>query len=175
MSLKINKPIVLIGLMGAGKTSVGHRLAKRLELPFTDIDNKIESLEGRTVHRIFEEDGEEVFRKKENDIIKETLEKMPHVIATGGGAFINNKNRSLIKEKAITIWLKAPIDVLVERVSRKNTRPLLEKGNKQEIMKKLMEERYPVYEEADIVVESSPGPHYIVVDKILKKLEEYGR
>ncbi len=174
MPLKINKPVVLVGLMGAGKTSIGRRLAKKLGLSFCDIDREIEKNEGKSISKIFKEDGEEKFRLIEKNAIKSALDKGTVIIATGGGAFINEGTRNLIKEKAFSVWLNAPLDILVERVSRKNTRPLLEKGDKKEIMKELMEKRYPIYEEADIIVESSTGPHYIVVGKIIEALGEYG-
>jgi len=175
MSLKINKSIVLIGIMGAGKTSIGKRLAKKLQTPFVDIDNQIEGKEGRSVSRIFEEDGEDKFRALEKEQIEVVIRGGTHVIATGGGAFINEDIRRIIKENTISIWLNAPLDILVERVSRKKTRPLLEKGDKREIMQNLMRERCPIYEQADIMVESTVGPHYIVVEKIIEKLREYDK
>jgi len=171
MSYHLEKTIVLVGLMGAGKSSVGRRLAKRLKLPFVDIDEAIESEQKYTVTEIFEKVGEEKFRQFERNKIASELEKEPHIIATGGGAFINDETRALIKEKAISIWLKPDFEVLVERVSRKKTRPLLEKGDKAEIMKKLMDERYPIYEQADFMIKSNEGPHNQVVEDIIKKLK----
>lgn len=165
-----NKTIVMIGLMGAGKTSIGRRLAKELQLPFVDIDQEIEKEQGLAVSEIFDLKGEKEFRDMELKTIKRVLEGPRQVMATGGGAFINDEIRKLIKEKAISVWLKADIDVLVERVSRKNTRPLLEKGDKKAIMADLMAKRYPIYEEADIIVQSDDGPHNIVVDKIINKI-----
>jgi len=160
----------MIGLMGAGKTSIGRRLAKELQLPFVDIDQEIEKEQGLAVSEIFDLKGEKEFRDMELKTIKRVLEGPRQVMATGGGAFINDEIRKLIKEKAISVWLKADIDVLVERVSRKNTRPLLEKGDKKAIMADLMAKRYPIYEEADIIVQSDDGPHNIVVDKIINKI-----
>ncbi len=166
----INKPIVLVGLMGAGKTSVGERLAKRLDIPFIDADQEIEKESGCTITEIFSIFGEDYFRKLEEKVISKLLDQPPHVLATGGGAFMNERVRNIIKERAISIWLRAELDVLLERVERKNTRPLLETGDKREILEALMKKRYPIYSEADLVVDSSNGPHYKVVDEIIWKL-----
>ncbi|MCB2082410.1 MAG: shikimate kinase [Hyphomicrobiales bacterium] len=164
------KTIVLVGLMGAGKSSVGWRLAKRLEMDFHDIDRVIEEREGLSISEIFEYRGEEYFRKVEKDIIREFLEGEPCVLAPGGGAFMNQTTRRLIKKRGVSIWLNAPFEVLLERVSRKRTRPLLEKGDKAEILRQLYEERSPVYAKADIVVDSDDGPHHRVVSKMLDAL-----
>lgn len=173
MTIKSGKTIVLVGIMGAGKTSIGRKLAEKLKMPFIDIDAEIEKREGQSVSSMFETKGEEYFRRKEKEVIGEFLGAEPYIIAPGGGAFMNNETRRLIKDLAISIWLRAELDILVERVSRRNTRPLLEKGDKREIMKKLMDERYPVYKEADIIVDSTDSPHEAVIRDIIKKLGRY--
>lgn len=167
------KTIVLVGLMGAGKSSVGWRLAKELGLPFVDVDKVIEEREGLSVSDLFELAGEPYFRKREKEIITELLEGKPCVMAPGGGAFMDRDIRKLIKKKSVSIWLNADFEVLLDRVSRRNTRPLLEKGNKAEILRTLYDKRSPVYAEADITVKSDDGPHHRVVKCILQQLEEH--
>src|SRR5690606_30559179 len=144
------KTVVLVGLMGCGKTAIGKRLAKQFGLPFFDLDHEIEAEFGCTVSEIFEKHGEPRFRQAEREAILRFMEGEPCILASGGGAFIQDEIRRLIKEKAISVWLKADLDVLLERVSRKNTRPLLAQGDKREIMQNLIEKRYPIYQEADI-------------------------
>lgn len=153
--------------MGCGKSAIGKRLAEKLELPFIDLDTAIEEKTGLTIPEIFEQHGEGYFRKLERDILREIIAGEPKIIATGGGAFINEESRKLIKEKSLSVWIKADFALLLERVSRKNNRPLLEKGDKAAILKDLMNKRYPIYAEADITVETTDGPHEIVVDKII--------
>jgi shikimate kinase len=172
MGQEVNKTIVLVGLMGAGKTAIGTRLAKHLSVTFVDTDHLIEEKAGKTVSKIFEEQGEKMFRDMERAVIAEEIAKSPHVMATGGGAFMDAATRTLIKQKAISVWLQADLDTLLGRVSRKNTRPLLEKGDKAAVLKELMEKRYPTYAEADIVVESTDGPHQATVDKIIEALSK---
>ncbi len=171
--LKLQKPIVLVGLMGAGKSTVGRRLAKELGLEFRDSDHEIEDAAGCSISDIFEIHGEPIFRDVEKRVIKRLLEGEPVVLATGGGAFIQPHIREMISAHGISIWLKAELDVLVERVSRKNTRPLLEKGDKREILSDLMSKRYPIYEQADIVVDSDDGAHEKVVDGIVRALKQF--
>jgi shikimate kinase len=170
MGHEVNKTIVLVGLMGAGKTAIGKRLADRLGVAFVDTDHLIEEQQGRSISSIFEKEGEGHFRELERSAIRAELEKPPHVLATGGGAFMEAATRALIKEKGMSVWLRADFETLLERVSRKSTRPLLEKGDKAKILKELMEKRYPVYAEADMVVDTTAGPHEIVVDKIIEAL-----
>lgn len=165
--------IALIGLMGAGKTTVGRRLADRLGLPFRDADTEIEAAAGRTVAELFEDFGESYFRNGERRVIKRLLKGPPHVLATGGGAFLDPETRALIRARAVSVWLKADLDVLLERVSRRNHRPLLKRGDRKAIMARLMNERYPVYADADIVVETGTGPHEDVVRRILRALEAH--
>lgn len=165
-----DRPLVLVGMMGAGKSTIGRRLATRLGLDFIDADAEIERAAGQSVSEIFDSRGETEFRQGEERVIARLLEGEPKVIATGGGAFNSDRTRKRIKDKAVSIWLRAEIPVLVERVSRNNARPLLKNGDAEAILRKLADERYRYYEQADIVVDSSTGPHREVVDAIVKKL-----
>lgn len=165
------RTIALVGLMGVGKTTVGRRLAKALELPFADADAEIEAAAGRTVSEIFAERGEAEFRAGERRVIARLLEGEPKVIATGGGAFVNAETRALLRQRAVSVWLKAELDVLVKRTGRRSTRPLLKDGDPREVLERLMRERYPIYAEADLVVETSDGPHEAAVTAILEALQ----
>lgn len=168
------KSLVLVGLMGAGKSAVGRRVAERLDIPFIDADAEIEAAAGCTIAEIFEQHGEEEFRNGERRVMKRLLETEPvHVLATGGGAFIDPETRALIKEKAISIWLRAELDVLFERVSRKSHRPLLKTPDPKGKLAELMTERYPVYAEADITVNSGQGPIGSMVDRVLSALKKH--
>ncbi len=169
-----DRTIVLVGLMGAGKTTVGRRLAKRLGLEFADSDFEIEKAAQMTVNDIFATYGEDYFRSGERRVISRLINGAPRVLATGGGAFINAETRELMKDQSITVWLDADLDVLVERTARRDTRPLLKNGNPEAILSKLLEERTPIYAEADIRVQSSDGPHDTVVDAIMRALENKG-
>ncbi len=164
------RPVVLIGLMGAGKTTVGRRLARRLNLPFVDADAEIESAAGRTVAEIFAEDGEAFFRSGEERVIARLLASGPHVLATGGGAWMSEKTRDLVARTAISVWLRADLDVLMERVSRRPGRPLLQNPDPRAVMKELMDARYPLYARADITVESREAPHQAIVNDIIQAL-----
>lgn len=170
MALHIEKPIVLVGLMGAGKTSIGQRVAERLEIPFHDMDREIEAQEKLTVSQIFELKGEPYFRAKEREVITALLDQPPSVIATGGGAFVQPEIRALVKQKATSVWLRATVDQLLERTSRTDTRPLLRTDNPRAVMEKLVDERYPIYAEADLVVDTDEQAHYKVVDTIIWKI-----
>jgi len=171
---KFDQTIVLLGLMGAGKTTVGRRLAKVLGLPFVDSDHEIEAAANMTVSEIFESYGEDEFRSGERRVIKRLLEDgAPKVMATGGGAFLNGETRALIKDKALSVWLNVDVELLVERTSKRDTRPLLRGGDPREILTKLAEERYPIYAKADIAVESSKGMHTEVVSDIIDVLNEH--
>jgi len=161
------RSIVLIGLMGAGKTAVGRRLASRLELPFIDADSEIEAAAGASISEIFAEHGEAYFRQGERKVIARLLEAGPQVLATGGGAFMNPDTRANIKAGGLSVWLKAEIKVLLKRVGRRDNRPLLTAGDPEKVMKKLMEERYPIYEEADVTVESRDVPHDVIVGAVI--------
>ncbi|WP_340150747.1 shikimate kinase [uncultured Sneathiella sp.] len=169
------RPIVLVGLMGAGKSSIGRRLASQLGLPFKDADAEIEAASNLTVAEFFEMHGEAAFREGERKVIARLLREPRHVLATGGGAFMDRKTRALIAKKGCSIWLRAELDVIYKRCMKRNNRPLLKTGNPKATLKKLMDERYPVYAEADITVDSGDGPHEIVVDKIIEALAAHDK
>lgn len=171
--LQLKKPVVLVGLMGAGKTTVGRRLAQQLDLDFIDSDNEIAEAAGCGISDIFDIYGEDVFRDLEKRVMTRLLGRKPCIIATGGGAFIQPHIRDQILSKATAVWLKAELEVLIERVSRRDTRPLLKTGDKHAIMKRLMDERYPIYQEAQLHIDSNEASHETVVDKILEGLEQW--
>jgi len=159
------KTIVLVGLMGAGKTSVGRKLATMLEMDFVDVDEEISKAAGCSIEDIFEDYGEEPFRDVEERVIQRLLQEKPRVLATGGGAFMNPRTRPLIAECGISVWLRADLDVLVRRTSRRGGRPLLKNKDHKATLGKLIEERGPVYAEADIVVDSrEDGPEVTARD-----------
>ena len=164
------RSIVLIGLMGAGKTAVGRRLANRLELPFIDADTEIEVAAGQSIPEIFAEHGEAYFRQGERKVIARLLESGPQVLATGGGAYMNADTQANIKAHGISIWLKAELRVLLKRVGRRDNRPLLASGDPEAVMKTLMAERYPIYAEADVTVESRDVPHEVIVTAVIDAL-----
>lgn len=169
----ISNPVVMVGLMGAGKSTVGRRLASVLNLPFIDSDQEIVDAAGCSISDIFETYGEDIFRDLEKRVMLRLVSSEPCIIATGGGAFVQPEIRSAIKEKALSIWLRAELPILVERVSRRDNRPLLKTGDKGEILKKLMNERYPIYAEADIVIDSGDGAHEAVVETIISALKDW--
>jgi shikimate kinase len=164
------KPIVLVGLMGAGKTTVGRRLAQRMRLPFVDADHEIEAAAGMTIADIFERFGEPHFRDGERRVIARLIDGTPKVIATGGGAFVNEQTRGLILDQAIAVWLDAEPHVLAERVRRRDTRPLLRGKDPQAVLGELAQVRNPFYALAPIRVQSVAAPHDATVDEILKAL-----
>ncbi|MEM8799652.1 MAG: shikimate kinase [Pseudomonadota bacterium] len=166
----LDRPIVLVGLMGVGKTTVGRRLAARLGLRFCDADHEIEKAAGCCISDIFECYGETAFRDGERRVIARLLDEKPQVLATGGGAFINNTTREAILSKAFSVWLNADIDVLVERTSRRDTRPLLHSGDPHKILSELAAKRNPIYAEADISVRTGHEPHECVVNDIIHAL-----
>jgi shikimate kinase len=168
---RIDRPIVLIGLMGVGKSTVGKRLAARLHLPFVDADHEIEEAAGLTIPEIFARFGEAEFRDGERRVIARLVDGSPKVIATGGGAFMQPDTRALILEKGIAIWLDADLDVLAERVSRREgSRPLLKDRNAREVLADLAAVRNPVYALAPIHILSEPLPHEAMVDIIMEAL-----
>ena len=171
--LTLDRPIAMIGLMGAGKTSVGRRLARALNVPFVDSDEEIERAAGMKVAEIFDHHGEDAFRDVERSVIRRLTSENPKVIGTGGGAFMNAESRAILKARTTSIWLKADLPILMERVMRKNTRPLLQTDDPEAVMRRLMDERYPVYAEADITVESAVGPHSRVVSRAIAALRAY--
>jgi len=162
--------IALVGLMGVGKSTIGRRLAQALELPFCDADHEIEAAAGRTIPEIFAERGEAEFRLGERRVIARLLHEPPHVLATGGGAFMNPETRAAIGAKGISVWLKAPLDVLLKRIRRRADRPLLATDDPEATLNKLIAERYPVYALADITVESRDVPHEAIVGEIVALL-----
>jgi len=165
--LGLTRPLVLVGLMGAGKTTIGRRLAKEIGLDFYDSDVEITEAAGCSISDIFALYGEPIFRDLEKRVMQRLLtSEEPAVIATGGGAFINTEVRQLIKDNSTSLWLRADLDTLEDRVSRRNTRPLLEQGDKRAILSRLMEERYPVYAQADLQINSGNGAHELIVDQI---------
>jgi shikimate kinase len=159
--------------MGVGKSSVGRRLANALGLPFRDADNEVEAAAGRSIPDIFSELGEAAFREGERRVIARLLEGPPHVLATGGGAFMNPDTRRLIKAHAVSVWLKTDLEVLARRVSRKNTRPLIADRDPMEVLTAQAEARYPIYGEADLVVETGDAPHHATVDQVIRALATY--
>jgi len=167
------RTIALVGLMGVGKSSVGHRLANALGLPFRDADAEVETAAGRSIPDIFAEFGEPAFREGERRVIGRLLDEPPHVLATGGGAFMDARTREMIKAKAISIWLKTDLEVLARRVGRKDSRPLLIGKDPLEVLKAQAEARYPAYAEADITVETGDAPHHVTVDQLLRALSAY--
>jgi len=169
---ELKKSVILVGMMGAGKTSVGKRLATTLGVAFRDADAEIEEAAGCTINEIFERLGEPAFREGERRVIARLLGEAPHVLATGGGAFMDPETRARIKQDAISVWLKADLDLLLDRVSRKDTRPLLRNTDSRAALQRLLAEREPIYAEADITVMSDAGPHEAVVRRILKALDE---
>lgn len=170
----LRKSISLVGLMGSGKTTIGVRLARRLNLKFLDSDHEIEVAAGHSVSEIFEKFGEEDFRKGERRVINRLISQDKNIVlGTGGGAFMDPKTRGRLKRQTIVIWLKVDVDLLVERTSKRDTRPLLREGNPKKILQKLTDERYPVYKEAHITIESGQGPHDKVVNDIIWKLNKY--
>ncbi len=166
------RPLVLIGLMGAGKSTVGHRLAAKLGRSFIDSDDEIVAAAGCSISDIFETHGEAIFRDLEKRVIARLVGGEPIVLATGGGAWMQPPVRELIKARATSLWLRADLDVLLDRVSRRDHRPLLQVGDKRETLTRLMNERYPVYAEADITIDSGRGSHDKVVEYIVQLLEQ---
>lgn len=167
------KTVALVGLMGAGKSSIGRRLAQRLKVPFVDADAEIEAAAGATVEEIFERHGEAAFRDGERRVIARLLEGPVHVLATGGGAFMDPSTRELMRERAVSVWLKADLDLLLPRVLRRNNRPLLKAGEPRAVLERLIAERYPVYAEADITVNSLDGPPETTLERVLAALSAY--
>jgi shikimate kinase len=167
------RTVALVGLMGAGKSAIGKRLALRLSLPFVDADDEIERAAGCTISEFFERFGEAEFRAGERRVIQRLLEGPPRVLSTGGGAYMDPETRTLMRDNAITVWLRADLDVLYERVRKRQHRPLLRQGDPREILARLMNQRYPVYAEANIVVESTAQPADITTDQVVEALRRH--
>ncbi len=168
-----DRSIVLVGLMGAGKTTVGRKLAQRLSLPFVDADHEIEKAAGKTVPEIFADHGEPYFRDGERRVIARLLNDGPQVLATGGGAYMNPETRALIKARGISVWLKADLQLLMKRVKRRSNRPLLRNDDPEEVMKRLMAERYPVYAQADTAVDCRDLAQSVMVNDVIRALVEF--
>ena len=170
---RLDRPVVLVGLMGVGKSTVGRRLAKRLGLSFVDSDAEIEDAAGYPAAEIFERYGETDFRDGERRLVARLIEGEVRVIATGGGAYIDQRTRELLNERAITIWLDAPVDILAERTSRRDTRAQLRNGDPKAVLEKLADERRASYAQAHIHVRSGDGAHKDVVEAVIQALDEY--
>jgi shikimate kinase len=167
------RSLVLVGMMGAGKSSVGRKLAMRLAMPFVDADTEIEVAAGMTIPEIFEIRGEAEFRSGEARVIARLLDGGPQVLATGGGAYMNAETRRLIGQKAVSIWLKAEFDILMRRIKRRTDRPLLRTADPDATLKRLIEDRYPTYALADLTIESRDVSHDVIVDELIEALAEH--
>ena len=172
--MKLNRTVALVGMMGAGKTSIGRRLAARLNVPFRDADHEIEAAAGLSISEIFARFGEPHFRDGERKVIARLLEGPPHVLATGGGAFMDEATRGAMACHALTIWLKAPVGLLLARVRKRDTRPLLQDGDMRATMERLLALREPVYAKADMILESADEPHGMAVERIITALKKRG-
>tara|TARA_Y100000588_G_scaffold156345_1_gene170385 strand:- start:3739 stop:4323 length:585 start_codon:yes stop_codon:yes gene_type:complete len=174
MKEEIPATVALVGLMGAGKSAIGRRLASRLTVPFFDSDAEIEAETGKSITEMFEREGEAAFRVGERGVIKRLLSGPAHILATGGGSFVESGTRAELTRRAITVWLRADVEVLFRRVCRKNDRPLLKQENPKQVLADLVEVRYPFYALADITVDSDDRPHEQVVDRIIDQLIIFG-
>jgi shikimate kinase len=164
------RSVVLVGMMGAGKSSVGRKLGQRLALPFVDADTEIEAAAGMSIPEIFSVRGEADFRAGEARVVARLLEGGPQVLATGGGAFMNSDTRRLIALKAISVWLRADFDVLMKRIKRRSDRPLLHTADPEATLKALIEQRYPVYALSDLTIDSRDVLHDVIVDELIEAL-----
>ena len=165
------KTIALVGLMGVGKSSIGRRLAAALDMPFRDADEEIEMAAGRTIPEIFAQFGEPFFRDGERRVIARLLDDPPHVLATGGGAFMDEETRRAIREKAISVWLKGDLNILAGRVGRRDTRPLTSGKDPMAVLQAQAQARYPHFATADIVVETGDTPHSVTVEAVIAALK----
>jgi shikimate kinase len=172
--MTLNRTVALVGMMGAGKTSIGKRLAARLQVPFRDADHEIEVAAKLSVAEIFEKFGEPEFRRLERSVIARLLGEAPHVLATGGGALMDVLTRTTVKDKAFSIWLKAPVEILLGRVKKRDTRPLLNNPDPAGTLEKLLAARAPFYAEADMMLETADEPHAAALDKIVAALAAHG-
>jgi shikimate kinase len=175
LSRHLDRPIVLVGLMGVGKSTVGRRLARHLGLPFVDSDAEIEGASGFSAAEVFEKFGEKDYRDGERRLVARLVDGQVRVISTGGGVFVDPRTRELLKTRTITVWLDAPVEVLAQRTSRRNTRPLLRTEDPKATLRRIAEEERPAYAEAHIHVRSSDGAHRDVVDAIVKALDDHLR
>lgn len=172
-SLRIDRPIALVGMMGAGKTTVGRRLARALNLPFFDADEEIEKAAGMSVAELFARHGEASFRRGEAKVIKRLLSGEPIVLATGGGALLDAGTRAIVSARAISVWIRADVETLVKRATKRPTRPLLKVGDPKETIARLLEARTPYYEAADLVVDTKPTSHAQTVAAIVGALRDH--
>lgn len=173
MKVQQRKIIAIVGLMGVGKTTISAKLAEKLKFYFIDCDQEIEDREHKSIAEIFSQNGEKYFRQIEAQTIAEISERDEEIVLSlGGGAFMNDDTRKLLKEKAITIWLFAPIDEILQRIGHKNNRPLLNQKNKREVLEELALKRYPTYEEADLKFNTAETNNEILVRKIIQKINE---
>lgn len=168
----LKRTVALVGMMGAGKSALGRRLAARLGVEFRDADTEIEAAAGCTINEIFARFGESAFRDGERKVIARLLALPPHVLATGGGAFIDPETHARIKKDAVSVWINVPLEVLIARVGRRDTRPMLKNGDLAEIMARLLKDREPIYAQADMTVNSEDGPHQSAVDHIVQILTD---
>lgn len=176
LSFKPPKTIVLVGLMGAGKTSIGRRLSKRLDVNFFDSDQEVEIAARCPIKDILEVYGEDAFRMGEYRVINRLLNQPPHVLATGGGSFAYDKTRDIIINQSISVWLKADLETLLTRVGRRSDRPLLENAeNHRPVLLELIDQRYPLFEKADVIVDTYDEPTNVTVDRVILALAEYIR
>lgn len=167
-----SRSIVLVGLMGSGKSSVGRRLAYRLGLKFADADDEIERAANKSIPEIFEEHGEDYFRAGERRVIARLLREGPQVLATGGGAYMNGDTRTAIRAAGVSVWLKADLHLLMRRVTKRSNRPLLKTKDPEATMRGFIEKRYPVYAEADVTVESRDVPHDVMAEAVIATLSK---
>lgn len=173
IAARITRPVVLVGLMGVGKSTVGRRLAALLRRDFVDADEAIAAAARRSIPEIFEEFGEAYFRDGERRVIARLIEERHGVIATGGGAFVDPSTRALILERGIAVWIDCDVDTLVQRTAKRNTRPLLRNGDPRTILTRLAEERRPFYAEAPIRVLSEDGPHEATARRIIEAIDQW--
>jgi shikimate kinase len=173
LGLRVPRTVVFVGLMGVGKTCIGRRLAQRLELPFVDADREIEEAAGCSIPEFFARHGEQAFREGERRVILRLLDNPVHVLSTGGGAFMDAQTRARIRECAISVWLRADLDLMLRRVSRRSDRPLLQVADPRAKLEELMALRYPVYEEADITVDSIDGPPDVTLERVVAALQAH--
>ena len=167
------RPIVLVGLMGAGKTSVGRRLAEKLSIPFVDADHEIEAAAGKSIKEIFADHGEPYFREGERRVIQRLIGNGAQVLATGGGAYMNDETRQRIQESGISVWLRATLPILMKRVMKRQDRPLLQNEDPEAVMRGLIDKRYPVYALADVTVESRDVQHGQMVNDVIRALAQW--
>jgi shikimate kinase len=176
--MSLNKTVALVGMMGAGKTSIGKRLATRLDVGFCDADHEIEAAAGMSVAEIFANYGEPEFRRLERSVISRLLGDEPHILATGGGAYMDESTRAAMRAAAFTIWLKAPVDILLGRVRKRQehdqSRPLLNNQDMRGTLERLLTMREHIYAQADMTLESADEPHAVLLDKIIAALGAHG-